>query len=305
MAAIGLIGVGLMGHGIGRNLMRAGHSLTVVAHHNRKGVDSLVSLGATEAGTARELAVNSDVILTCVTGSPQLASAAAGPDGFVAGLRTGHAFIDCTTGEPDIVLDFANRLGSMGVDFADAPLARTPIEAESGKLNSMVGATPDFFARIKPILDAFCENIFHVGAAGAGTRMKLVNNLITMGQAALIAEAVTACRATGVDLKVFYDIISKGGGNSGIFQLIMPGVVERDDFDGMGFSIANAAKDLGYFGRMAKSAGFAAPMGAAVNERLEHASNQGSANELVGHLVKVALVESQLHAEGKKLQPQT
>ena len=123
-----------------------------------------------------------------------------------------------------------------GAAFADAPLARTPVEAREGRLNSMVGATPDVFAAIRPILECFCENIFHVGGPGSGAQLKLIYNLITMGQAALIAEAVSACRATGIDLAKFYEVVSKGGGNSGIFQMIMTGFPQSGSLDGLKFS---------------------------------------------------------------------
>lgn len=206
--------------------------------------------------------------------------------------------LDCTTGEPDVVTEYAERIAALGGRFADCPLARTPVEAEAGTLNVMVGADPDLFTEIEGVLAAFCENIFHVGPAGSGTRMKLINNLVTMGQAALIAEAVAVCKATGVDLKVFYDVISKGGGNSGIFQMVMADFVKNGSYEGMKFSIANAAKDLGYFNRMTGIAGLAAPLGAVVQDRLVTAGKLGFDAGLVGHLVAASLVLNGLAAEG-------
>lgn len=289
MAEIGLIGAGLMGRGIGANLLRKGHKLGVVAHHNREGVEQLLAQGAKEYQSNRELAAGSEIVLVCVTGSPAFQSVAEGERGFIAGLSPGTCVLDCTTGDADVVAAYDKRFAGLGVGFADGPLARTPVEAAAGKLNVMVGATPELFARLRPVLEAFCENIFHVGAVGSGTRMKLINNLVTMGQASLIAEAISACKGTGVDLQVFYDIISKGGGNSGIFQMIVPGVLKGGDYDGMKFSIANATKDLGYYRRMSAAAGLAAPMGAAVHERLVEAGQAGFADELVGHLVAASL----------------
>jgi len=293
---IGIVGVGLMGHGIGVNLMAAGHHLTIVAHNNRAPVEDLVDRGAVEATSPRTLAGLVDIILVCVTGSPQLIAVAGGPDGFLAGLRSGMTVIDCTTGEPDIVIAQAETAAKAGARYADCPLARTPVEAENGTLNVMVGAERGLFDEIRPILACFCENIFHTGPVGSGTRMKLINNLITMGQAALIAEAVAACRASGVDLGVFNDIISKGGGNSGIFQMIVPDFVETGSCEGMKFSIANATKDLGYFNRMAGSVSLEAPMGAAVHQRLVAAGELGFEEGLVGHLVAAALKANQLEA---------
>ena len=289
MAHIGLIGIGLMGHGIGKNLMEKGHDLGVVAHQNRAPVDDLIEKGAKEYDTPRALAEAVDVVVVCVTGSPQFQAIADGDDGFLAGFSTGKTVIDCTTGEPDVVTAYVERVTADGGHFADCPLARTPVEAEAGKLNAMVGASDEVFRAVEPILSCFCENIFHVGPPGSGTRMKLIYNLFTMGQAALIAEAVAACTAMGVDLKVFYDIISKGGGNSGIFQMIMSDFLKEGSFDGMGFSIANAAKDLRYYNRMTGTAGLAAPMGAAVYDRLITTEKLGFDDGLVGHLVAAAL----------------
>jgi 3-hydroxyisobutyrate dehydrogenase-like beta-hydroxyacid dehydrogenase len=278
-----------MGHGIGRNLMANGHALSVVAHRNRVSVEDLVTCGAREVRSPREAAAQSDIIITCVTGSPEFTQVADGPDGFMASLSAGQTVIDCTTGEPDIVIDYARRIAEVGARLTDCPLARTPVEAEAGKLNVMVGAEPEVFADMRPLLACFCENIFHVGPVGSGSRMKLINNLITMGQAALIAEAVAVCKATGVDLRVFYSIMSKGGGNSGIFQMVMTDLVENGSFDGLKFSIANAAKDLRYYNRMTGTAGLAAPMGALVHDRLVTARKLGFDDGLVGHLVAASL----------------
>jgi 3-hydroxyisobutyrate dehydrogenase-like beta-hydroxyacid dehydrogenase len=168
------------------------------------------------------------------------------------------------------------------------------VEAAAGKLTTMVGASDPAFARARPILEAFCENIFHMGPVGAGTRTKLLNNLITMGQAALIAEALCACKATGVDLRRFYDVISAGGGNSGIFQMIVPEIINNGSFDGMRFSIANAMKDLGYYRNMASAANVEHPLGDEVHRILAAASTAGRPQGLVGELVAAAAQRNHL-----------
>ena len=289
MARTGVIGVGLMGQGIGENLLKKGHELTIVAHRNRVPVEALLSLGAREAGTPRAVAEASDIIIVCVTASPQFRAIAEGDDGLMAAIGPGKTVIDCTTGEPGVVMDYAERIAAAGGRFADAPLARTPVEAREGRLNTMVGATPEDFAEIRPILECFCENIFHIGGPGSGAKLKLIYNLITMGQAALTAEAVAACRATGIDLTKFYEVVSKGGGNSGIFQMIMTGYLASGALDGLKFSIANAEKDLRYYTRMTGEHALAAPMGPAVHNQLMAARKLGFEDGLVGHLVAAAL----------------
>ena len=289
MARIGLVGVGMMGQGIGENLLKKGHELTVVAHRNRGPVDALTAIGAHEAETPRAVAEASDIIIVCVTASPQFRAIAEGEDGLMVAMATGKTVIDCTTGEPGVVLDYATRIAAAGGHFADAPLARTPVEAREGRLNTMVGATPEVFAEIRPILECFCENIFHTGGPGSGAKLKLIYNLLTMGQVALTAEAVSACRATGIDLAKFYEVVSKGGGNSGIFQMIMTGFLQSGSLDGLKFSIANAEKDLRYYTRMTGECGMAAPMGPAVHNQLMAARKLGFEDGLVGHLVAAAL----------------
>jgi 3-hydroxyisobutyrate dehydrogenase-like beta-hydroxyacid dehydrogenase len=183
----------------------------------------------------------------------------------------------------------ARDLSERGSSYADAPLARTPIEAEAGKLTTMVGAEPSVFADIRPVLEAFCENIFHMGAVGAGSRTKLIYNLISMGNAALIAEALCACVATGVDVEGFARVVSVGAANSGVFQLIVPKLLENGDSTGLKFSVANAAKDLRYYNRMIADVPLAALMGPAVHTALVQAMNAGYADGLVGDVVRAQL----------------
>ncbi len=283
---IGFIGVGMMGHGMIKNLLEQDYNVVAMAHRNRAPLEDLITKGATEAASPKAVAEACDVLILCVTGSPQVEAVAYGENGFLAGVRDGMTVIDCSTGEPGTVEKIASDLASKGAVMADAPLARTPVEAEAGKLNTMVGASDEVFSDIEPILQTFCENIFHMGPVGTGSRMKLINNLITMGQATLIAEALCACEATGVDLQRFRDVISAGGGNSGIFQMIVPGILDEGDFEGMKFSISNATKDLRYLNRMLADAGVMSPLGNATHNAFVQAGKAGFADGLVGHLVK-------------------
>jgi 3-hydroxyisobutyrate dehydrogenase-like beta-hydroxyacid dehydrogenase len=151
---IGMVGIGLMGHGIALNLMKHGHQVVTMAHRSRNLVEDLLSRGATEVGSPRAVAEASDVVLTCVTGAPAVEEIMFGETGVIAGCSEGMLVIDCSTGLPEVVCKVADALSSIGVDFADAPLARTPVEAAAGKLNTMVGATDETFARARPILES-------------------------------------------------------------------------------------------------------------------------------------------------------
>ena len=264
---IGFIGIGLMGHGIVKNLRQKGHPVTAMAHRNRARLEDLLPLGVEEVGTPREIAEACDVVIICVTGAPQVESVVYGEAGLLQGCRAGQIVIDCTTSEPALTARLERDFAAIDVRLADAPLARTPVEAEAGRLNAMVGASDSLLAQIEPILQAFCENIFHAGATGAGHKTKLIYNFLTMGQAAMIAEALAACAATGLDIGRFAEVVSAGGANSGIFQLIVPKAIEGD-LTGLQFSLANAEKDLRYYTHLTEQAPLVSTLGASVHAAL-------------------------------------
>lgn len=283
---IGFIGLGLMGHGMAANLLRKGYALNATVHRNRAPLENLKPLGAAESACPRDLAESSDIIILCVTGAPEVEAAFYAADGLLGGLRDGHIVIDCSTSEPDTTLRVSADAATRGAAFADAPLARTPVEAEAGRLNTMVGASRETFAIIQPVLACFCENIFHIGDVGAGIKTKLINNFLAMGHAALIAEALAACTATEVDLRKFYDVVSAGGANSGIFQLIVSKMLESNDYSGLQFSLANAAKDLRYYTRMTEAEGLTGNLGNGVHHALVQGMNLGFDDGFVGDLVR-------------------
>ncbi len=283
---IGFIGIGLMGHGMAKNLLEKGFPVTTTAHRNRAPLEDLLSRGAREAASFKEIAERSDILFICVTGAPQVESVVYGENGVLAGCHPGLIVVDCSTSEPAMTERVNADLTDKGVAMADAPLARTPIEAEAGRLNTMVGAAPETFAAIEPALETFCENIFHVGPVGAGHKTKLINNFMAMGQAALIAEALCACAATGVDLRKYYEVVTAGGANSGIFQLIVPKAMDEGDFSGLKFSLANAEKDLRYYTAMTDGAALSDGLGKAVHGALLKGLELGLTEGYVGHLIR-------------------
>ncbi|HXF16669.1 MAG TPA: NAD(P)-dependent oxidoreductase [Burkholderiales bacterium] len=283
---IGFIGVGLMGHGIAKNLSEKGFPTTVLGHRNRVPVDDLVKRGAKEAKDVAHLVKSSELIFLCVTGSAQVEDLVYGKAGILESVVNGQIVVDTSTSQPGSTLKIAADLSSKGVRFADAPLTRTPVEAEQGRLNTMVGADQATFLEIEPALKSFCENIFHVGDVGAGHKIKLINNCAAIGQMALIAEALTACAKLGVDPKKYFALVSSGAANSGIFQM-MAGKAVEGDFGGMKFGLANALKDVRYYSQMAMEFGVAGSMAAATLQTLTQAVNLGfgGPDHLVASLV--------------------
>lgn len=280
---IGFIGVGLMGYGMARNLLDKGFPLTVMGNRNRKPVEDLVGRGATEAASPRELAADVDVVVLCVTSSAVVEQVVLGSDGIVEAAREGLCVIDASTASPDSTLMVGEKLAERGAGMLDAPLARTPKEALEGRLNTMVGGDPALFEAMKPVFEAYCENIVHVGPLGSGHKLKLVNNYLSLCNAVLVAEAVAVAEGAGVDLQKLYDIVSVGGANSGMFQMMMPHVLKGEP-GGPRFTLSNAAKDLGYFQAMAEGVGRTPPVGAAARDVFASFVALGEADRLVPDL---------------------
>jgi 3-hydroxyisobutyrate dehydrogenase-like beta-hydroxyacid dehydrogenase len=286
MTRIGFIGIGLMGHGMAKNLIQKGHGLTVMANRSRERVDDLVARGAAEAGSPREVAAASEIVFTCVPTSDDVEGLVYGDRGILAGARDGLIHIDASTANPVSTLKIAADYQARGLRFVDAPLARTPKEAEEGRLNVIVGASQALFDEILPVIRCFAENVFRVGEVGAGHKLKLINNFMAMSHATVVAEAVAVARATGVDVKSLHDLVSAGGANSAMVQMIMPYVLEGDG-SRLQFAIGNARKDLSYFVAMvndARATGLVAP---AVLQTLTLATALGHGAEHVPRLTDV------------------
>lgn len=282
---VSFIGVGMMGHGMAKNLLEKGFPTAVLGHRNRAPVDDLVTKGAREAKSPADAAANAEVIFLCVTGSPQVEQIVYGDSGLLGATRKGQIVVDCSTSEPTSTNRIREDFAKKGVAFVDAPLARTPKEAELGKLNVMVGAEPEVFARIKPALETFAENIFHVGGPGSGHVMKLLNNFLAMGHAALIAEVLVAGQKSGVDLDQFYKVVSAGGANSGIFQMLVTNILKGND-GGLPFLLRLAQKDLTYYAHLNENLALPSPLGAAVLQAFEQASKLGYGDRMVGGLIR-------------------
>jgi len=170
-----------------KNLLKKGHALSFLVHRNRANLADLLDLKAKEVSSPKELISSSDVVILCVTGTPQVEAAVYG--GLLEGARKGQIVIDCSTSMPESTDRIGADFEKKGVRFVDAPLARTPQAAEEGKLNCMVGADSATFAEVKPVLEKFCENIFHVGGPGTGHKIKLVYNFVAMAHAAITCES--------------------------------------------------------------------------------------------------------------------
>jgi 3-hydroxyisobutyrate dehydrogenase-like beta-hydroxyacid dehydrogenase len=297
MPTIGFIGAsGLMGHGMARNLLAKGHALGITVHRNRERVADLLAGGAKEFATPRELAAACDTVFLCVTGSPQVEATVTGADGLLAGARPGAVIVDCSTSEPASTARLREQCAAADVAFVDAPLARTPVEAEAGRLNVMVGAEPAVFDALLPLIRAFAENVFHVGGPGAGHTIKLLNNFIAQAVCTATAEAFAVGQRAGIDPLKLVELVSAGAVNSGIFQAMAKTL--HGDLAGLKFELDNARKDIRYYTHLAESLAVPSVVGEAVHQSLVIASALGHGRKFVP-----SLVEAQEQLSGATLVP--
>ncbi len=279
---VGFVGIGLMGQGMARNIVEKGYSLMVIAHRNRAPVDDLVAHGAVEAASMQALAEGCDVIFLCLTGSPEVAAAVAS---LMPGLKRGSVIVDCSTSDPTVSLRLAGELAGIGVDFVDAPLSRTPKEAWAGTLDCMVGATDAVFARVHPIIATWAAKIVHIGDIGDGHKMKLLNNFLSLGYAALYAEALALSRKVGIPVAEFDKVIRGGRMDCGFYQTFM-GYALEGNREAHRFTLGNAYKDMRYVESMANAATVVTPMASAVKNSfaLAMAAGGNGPEDYVPHL---------------------
>jgi 3-hydroxyisobutyrate dehydrogenase len=247
---IGVIGVGLMGHGIAKNIQQTGWPLAFLDHPGNQPTDDLKNGGATSFETCAELASRCDVVIICVTGTPQVEDVLFRADGVLAGLRPGGVVIDCSTAMPDSTKKIAAAVVAAGGRFLDAPMTRTPKEAAEGRLNLIVGGDSDLFETLLPLMRSYAENITYAGEVGTGHTLKLLHNFVSLGFSAVLAEAAACAAKAGVSPDVLIEVLGKGGGAGAIFERLKPFILEQDT-SGFRFSIANAHKDIGYYVTMA------------------------------------------------------
>ena len=268
---VGFVGIGLMGQGMAKNIVEKGYPLTVIAHRNRAPVDDLVSRGAVEAASLLDMAQNCTVIFLCLTGSPEVAAAVAA---LKPGLARGAMIVDCSTSDPTVTVRLATELAEIGVEFVDAPLSRTPKEAWEGTLDCMVGASDAAFARVQPIIATWAAKIVHIGSTGDGHKMKLLNNFLSLGYAALYAEALALSRKVGIPVADFDKVIRGGRMDCGFYQTFM-GYALDGNREAHRFTLGNAYKDMRYVESMANAATVVTPMASAVKNSFAMAMAAG------------------------------
>ncbi|WP_153448885.1 NAD(P)-dependent oxidoreductase [Vibrio algicola] len=270
---IGFIGLGLMGGNMVENLQKRGYQVNVM-DLSQDAVDAVLARGnATQFTSAKELAAASDVVEFCLTTSAVVEKIVNGEDGVLAGIKAGSTLIDFGTSIPASTIQIGAQLAEKGCGMIDAPLGRTPAHAKDGLLNIMAAGDMDTFNKVKPLLEEQGENVFHLGKLGAGHTTKLINNFIGMTTVTAMSQAFAVAKAAGVDGQQLFDIMSAGPSNSPFMQFCKFYAVDGEEK--LGFSVANANKDLGYFNQMVSDLGSESLIAQGTSANLQAAVDAG------------------------------
>ena len=243
MKNIGFIGVGYMGYGIAKNILKHKNYLFVIANKNRKPIDKIVNEGAEEVKSFEEFAnKNLDALIMCVTNTPIAKSIS---EKISKMLNNKTLIIDITTHNKTGSIETEQIFKSNNINYIECPVMGGPVQAEEGVLGGIVGGSDENFKLGEPYLKMFCKDYFYFGPVGMGAKSKLLNNFLSLGNAALVNHLAKTATELGLDLQKVFDVAKLGSGNSAglirIFESLLKG-----DFKGFKFTATNSVKDLSY-----------------------------------------------------------
>ena len=268
---IGLIGLGIMGKPMAKNLLKAGYEL-VVNDRNQASIDEVVAAGATYA-TQAEIGESCDVVLTMLPNSPQVKEVMLGDDGVAAHMKAGSTFIDMSSINPVASKEIAAVLEAKGIDMLDAPVSGGEPKAIDGTLSFMVGGKQEVFDKFKDLLGAMGASVVRCGDVGAGNTTKLANQIIVACNIQALAEALTLAQKAGVDPELVFQAIKGGLAGSTVMNAKAPMMIAGNDKPG--FKIDLHIKDLNNALDCAHTVGSPLPMTAAVQEVMQWLHNNG------------------------------
>jgi 3-hydroxyisobutyrate dehydrogenase len=272
---IGFIGLGVMGEPICRNLVRRSGLPVIAFDLAPEPLARMRAEGATVAGTVAEVVGQSDLVFLCLP-SAKHARAVFEGDGILKHIRQGQIVVDLGTSSVNQTRDFAKQLQSEGALWADAPIARTRQAAQDGTLSVMVGASPELYAAIEPLIRCFASDVTSCGDVGSGQVTKILNNMVLFQTVNALAEAVAVAKRNGVDPALLLDTLSKGSADS--FALRNHGMkaIVPGSFPERAFSTEYALKDLSYALELAGDAGIRIRGAELIGRVLQEAIDAGS-----------------------------
>ena len=238
---VGFIGIGIMGKPMAKNLIKAGYEL-VVYDRNNTAAEELKILGAESAQSAKEVAENTEVVITMLPNSPHVRAAVLGENGVAEGFDSGKVLIDMSSIDPTESRNIGEKLRQKGIEMLDAPVSGGEPKAIDGTISVMVGGKKEVFEQYYDLIRAMAGSVVYVGELGAGNTAKLANQIIVASNIAALAEALTLAKKAGVDPKLVYEAIRGGLAGSTVMEAKAPMMLERNFKPG--FRISLHIKDL-------------------------------------------------------------
>ncbi len=282
---IGFLGPGLMGKGIVKNLLKKGFPVTVYKHREGLDLEDLRQAGATLSSSLAELGGSCSRVLLCVPSSKEVEAAVLGEKGLLASMRPGAILIDFSTSYPASTCMLAEKLKAKNIAMLDAPMTGTPVHANAGELNLMIGGDKAVYETCLPIFQAIAKNIIYVGPTSHGNIVKLINNFLGQLTNAAVAEILPLAAKAGVDIKALYDVVRVSGGNSRMFEGTVPAICKRD-FK-VAFELRLAHKDMNYVSLLGREMNLPLPLLNGLLSVLDFAKASGLGRENTNALVKM------------------
>lgn len=280
---IGFIGLGIMGQGMAHNLLKAGFPVTVWNRTAAK-MEPLVEAGAQAGQDPADVAARSDIIIICVSDTPDVEAVILGERGLLAGGRAGSLVVDCSTISPIATRALAEKLAGRDIAMLDAPISGGSEGAANGTLSIMVGGQAKDFERARPLFAAMGKTITHVGENGAGQTVKLVNQILVVGHALAMSEALLFAQAGGVDLPKALAAVEAGAAGSWMLSNRGPQIIDRDWRPG--FTIDLQQKDVRLILSAADALGVPLPGTGLIFQLYRTLQAQGLGNEGNHGLIK-------------------
>ena len=283
--AVGVIGLGAMGAGMAQSLRRAGHHVHV--HDIRpEAAAAFAAEGGTACATLADMAAACRIIVSVVVNARQTEAVLFGEGGIAPALQPGSVFIMCSTVDPNWSVALEARLQAQGVHYIDAPISGGAAKAASGQMTMMTAGRPEAYAACEGVLDAMAAKVYRLGdSAGAGSKVKIINQLLAGVHIAAAAEAMALGLREGVDAAALYEVITHSAGNSWMFENRMPHVLAGDYTPLSAVDIF--VKDLGLVLDMARASKFPLPLSSTAHQMFMQASSAGHGREDDSAVIKI------------------
>lgn len=278
---IAFVGLGVMGEAMCRNLAKKGQWRVIGFDMKPEPLARLAADGVVAAKSLADAVAAAEVVILCLPGGAEVEAVTMGPGRLVELSRLGQTIVDMSTAPPRLMRQLAEVFGAKGVDFADAPVARTRRAAIDGTLCIMVGGKPETYSRLQPILATMGTEVPHCGGVGAGQVVKIMNNMVVFETTLAVAEAIAIAEAAGVDGKVLYDTMSKGSADSFVLRNHGMKHLLPQDYPEQAFSVRYASKDLSYARELAKETGVVARGADLMHDVFEEAIRRGDGDRYV------------------------